>query len=44
MEKLLNNLNEVKGAMENLTDNDLIEMRIKMLNLIDECIEDIQEQ
>jgi hypothetical protein len=44
MEQLTNNLNELKGAMENLTDSDLIEMRVKILNLIDECLENIQEQ
>jgi hypothetical protein len=44
MEQILNNLNELKGAMENLTDSDLIEMRMKMLNLVDECLENIQEQ
>lgn len=44
MEQLTSNLNELKGAMENLTDSDLIEMRMQMLNLIDECLESIQEQ
>jgi hypothetical protein len=44
MEQLLNNLNELKGAMENLTDNDLIEMRMNLLTLIDECLESIKEQ
>jgi 3-dehydroquinate dehydratase len=44
MEQLTNNFNELKGAMENLTDNDLIEMRIDLLNLIDECLEIIPEQ
>jgi hypothetical protein len=44
MEQITNNLNELKGAFENLTDRDLIEMRMKMLSLIDECLENIQEQ
>jgi hypothetical protein len=42
MEQITNNLNELKGAMENLTDSDLIEMRMNLLTLIDECIESIQ--
>jgi hypothetical protein len=44
MEQLTNNLNELKGAFENLADSDLIEMRMKILTLIDECLESVQEQ
>ncbi len=39
MEELIKNLNEIKGALENLTDKDLIENRINLLELIEECLE-----
>jgi len=38
-ELLLNNLNEIKGALENLTDIDLLDSRIDLLKLIEECLE-----
>jgi hypothetical protein len=41
-ELILKNLNEIKGALENLSDNDLLESRLKILELIEECLE-VQE-
>lgn len=38
-ELMLNNLNEIKGALENLSDSDLLEYRMKILELVEECLE-----
>lgn len=39
---IIENLNELKGGLENLTDTDLLENRMLLLSLVDEILENIK--
>jgi hypothetical protein len=38
MEKLLENLNTLKSALENLCDDHLLEARMSLLEIVEECL------
>lgn len=44
MQELINNLNELKGALENMTDSDLIQGRMELLKLIEESLEIVESK
>jgi hypothetical protein len=44
MKIVIDNLNELKGALENCTDSDLIDMREDLLKLVEESLNVLEEQ
>lgn len=42
-QKLYNNLEEIKQGLENLTDTDLVNNRMTMLEIVNDCLNQSQE-
>lgn len=42
--KILDNLNELKGALENMNDGHLLDSRMMMLDMVEECLQEIESE